>query len=176
MSSAPRTSEHAQARPIVAASVLADGLYAGIIGAAIVALWFLALDAIAGRPFLTPTLLGTWLIRGHQFTNVTVADPAMVAAYTAIHVVAFVFVGTLASYLFALFERHPAAGIGLVFLFSFFEVGFFVFSAALGGGILGRLGPWAVGVGNLLAAAGMATYLWLRHPDLKESLRHVWDE
>jgi hypothetical protein len=175
MSSAPRT-EHAPARPIVAASVLSDGLYAGIIGAAVVALWFLALDAIAGRPFHTPTMLGTWLIRGYEFLATATVDPAMVAAYTAIHVVSFVFVGTLASYLFALFERHPAAGIGLVFLFTFFEVGFFVFSAALGGDLLGRLGPWAVGIGNLLAAAGMATYLWLRHPALKESLRHVWDE
>jgi hypothetical protein len=158
--------------------VLTDGLYAGIIGAAIVAIWFLILDTLAGHPLHTPTLLGSWLIRGPESIapGYMTPDPPMIAAYTAVHVVAFVIVGTFASYLFTLFDRHPAAGIGLVFLFVFFEVGFFIFSAVQGGGILGRLGAWAVGVGNLLSAAGMATYLWIRHPHLKDSLEHIWDQ
>lgn len=175
MDSTGRAESAAGAR-ISPSVVLTDGLYAGVIGAFLVAFWFLILDTIAGRPFYTPSMLGTWVIRGPDAVFGGGVDPAMVAAYTAIHVVAFVVVGTLGSYFFALFDRHPAAGVGLIFLFVFVEVGFFVFSAALGGGILGRLGPWAVGVGNLLAAAGMAIYLWLRHPHIKENLVHIWDD
>jgi hypothetical protein len=172
------SAEHAEsARPRIKASVvLTDGLYAGVIGGLLVALWFLILDTLAGHPFNTPSMLGTWVIRGPQAIAEGAVDPAMVAAYTAIHMVAFAAVGTLASYFFALFDRHPAAGIGLAFLFVFFEVGFFVFSAATGGDLLGRLGPVAVGVGNLLAAIGMGIYLWIRHPHIKESLVHIWDE
>jgi len=157
------------------AAVFWDGLYAGVIGASIVALWFLVIDTLAGHSLHTPTLLGTLLIKGLDALATATVDPAMVAAYTAVHVVAFVVVGVLASYLVTLFDRYPAAGICLVFLFAFFEVGFFIASAALGGVLMNHLAPWAVGIGNLLAAAGMAVYFWKRHPHLKESLGHIWD-
>jgi len=155
--------------------VLSDGLYAGLIGAVIVAGWFLVLDLLAGHPLRTPSMLGTWIIHGPDAVSDVAVDPAMVAAYTAVHFIAFVLVGSIASYLFALCDRQPAAIVGLVFLFAFFEAGFFVFSAVMGGELIGRLGAWAVGIGNLLAASGMAAYLWMRHPHLKENFEHIWD-
>src|SRR5262245_32543369 len=174
MSSVDRTAAASEPRSSLSL-VLSDGLYAGLIGAVIVAGWFLVLDTIAGHPFRTPSMLGTWIIRGPDGVSDALVDPAMVAAYTAVHFVAFVLVGAVASYLFALSDRQPAAVVGLIFLFAFFEVGFFVFSAVMGGELIGRIGAWAVGVGNLLAAVGMAIYLWMRHPHLKESFEHIWD-
>jgi hypothetical protein len=155
--------------------VLSDGLYAGLIGAFIVAAWFLILDILAGHPFQTPSMLGTWIIKGPSAVADATVDPAMVAAYTAVHFIVFVLVGSIASYLFALGDRQPAAIVGLILLFACFEAGFFVFSAAMGGELIGKLGAWAVGVGNLLAAVGMAAYLWVRHPHLKENFEHIWD-
>ena len=38
-----------------------EGTIAGIIGASSVALWFLMVDSIAGRPFFTPAILGASL-------------------------------------------------------------------------------------------------------------------
>ena len=38
-----------------------EGAIAGIIGASVVALWFLMVDSIAGRPFFTPAVLGASL-------------------------------------------------------------------------------------------------------------------
>ena len=38
-----------------------EGLVAGIIGALTVALWFLVVDVLHGRPLYTPTVLGTAL-------------------------------------------------------------------------------------------------------------------
>ena len=37
---------------------LREGVIAGLIGAAVVAVWFLIYDAASGRPFRTPALLG----------------------------------------------------------------------------------------------------------------------
>ncbi len=39
--------------------VYLDGLIAGIIGAAVIAIWFLFLDTVSGLPFYAPTVLGT---------------------------------------------------------------------------------------------------------------------
>ena len=39
--------------------ILREGFIAGLIGAGAVALWFLIVDTIAGRPFFTPAMLGS---------------------------------------------------------------------------------------------------------------------
>ena len=39
-------------------SVLKEGIVAGLIGAAAVAVWFFVFDLARGRPLLTPGLLG----------------------------------------------------------------------------------------------------------------------
>ena len=54
---------------------LREGIIAGFIGAAIVAVWFLIYDAARGRPFRTPALLGAATFQG-------VADPATVPTAT----------------------------------------------------------------------------------------------
>ena len=41
--------------------VYQDGIIAGILGALAVALWFLIFDSARGRPFYTPSILGTAL-------------------------------------------------------------------------------------------------------------------
>ena len=50
---------------------LREGVIAGLIGAALVAVWFLIYDAASGRPFRTPSLLGAATFQG-------VTDPATV--------------------------------------------------------------------------------------------------
>jgi hypothetical protein len=46
--------------------VYLDGLIAGIIGAAVIAIWFLFLDTVSGLPFYAPTVLGTALFLGPE--------------------------------------------------------------------------------------------------------------
>ena len=43
---------------------LSEGFIAGVIGAGGVALWFLIIDTVSGRPFYTPALLGSALFLG----------------------------------------------------------------------------------------------------------------
>lgn len=158
-------------------SLLLDGLFSGAIGALAVAVWFLIIDTLAGRPLFTPALLGTVLLHGGTVAGqgVTVA-PLEVAAYTAFHFVAFLAVGVSMSWLMTMFERFPIVGFVMVVLFACFQVGFIALDAALGSQLLGQLQSWSVIVANVLAAGSMSVYLWKRHPRIRETLSHAWDQ
>jgi hypothetical protein len=158
------------------AQIAEDGLFAGMIGALMVAVWFLILDTIAGRPLYTPSLLGKVLFQGARAMDDPTIVPSMVVVYTGLHMAAFILVGMLAAYLVAASERTPAIGILLLFFFVIFEAAFFVYSLAVGGGLVGRLGVTAVLIANLLAAGGMATYFFWRHPRARQSLDKTWEE
>lgn len=160
-----------------AGDIALDGLFTGMIGALIVALWFLVLDVSSGRPFYTPALLGTVLLHGGAAAaqGVMVA-PLEIAAYTAFHFMAFLAVGLALSYLMTLFEKAPIVGFVLLVLFLCLQLGFFVLDVVLGAQLMGRLQPWTVVVGNVLAAVAMTLYLWKRHPKIKQSLAHLWDQ
>src|SRR5437867_3059955 len=77
-------------------SVLREGIVAGLIGAAVVAVWFLFFDIARGRPFLTPGLLGAAVFQG--VTNPTGLEitVANVVGYTLIHGLAFIAFGVVA--------------------------------------------------------------------------------
>lgn len=157
--------------------MLLDGLFTGMIGALGVALWFLVLDLAAGRPLYTPSLLGDVLLHGSQSAarDIPIA-PLNVAAYTAFHFVAFVAVGIVFAYMMSLFDRFPIMFFVLLVMFLFLQVGFFFMDLALGAQLLGRLRPWTVLVGNLIAAGGMAFYQWKRHPSAIRGIERLWRE
>lgn len=160
-----------------AGDIALDGLFTGMIGAIIVALWFLVLDVSSGRAFYTPALLGTVLLHGAgAAAQGVIAAPLEVAAYTAFHFMAFLAVGLGLSYLMTLFEKAPIVGFVLLVLFLCLQLGFFVLDVVLGAQLMGRLQPWTVLVGNVLAAVAMTIYLWKRHPKIKQSLDHLWDQ
>jgi hypothetical protein len=162
---------------VSAADIALDGLFTGMIGAIAVALWFLVLDTVAGRPLYTPALLGNVLMHGSAATAAGIAvAPLEVAAYTAFHFVAFIIVGIGLSWLMTLFEQFPIVGFVLLVLFVSLQLGFFVLDIVLGAQLMGRLPPWSVIVANLLAAGSMAFYLWKRHPRIKERLDHIWEQ
>jgi hypothetical protein len=156
--------------------VLEDGFFTGMIGAGIVAVWYLVLDLIAGRPLFTPALLGSVLFRGAVDVAAVRVEPQVVAWYSAVHVFVFLGVGFIASWLATQFERFPAFGIALLFLFVLFWTAFFVLAVAVGQIVLGTLGLWTIGVANLLAAAGMTLYLNARHPTALRNLGRIWEE
>jgi hypothetical protein len=149
--------------------VYAEGIRAGLIGAATIAVWFFVLDTIKGRPFYTPTVLGTALFRaGAGLENPEALAPnfEMVLSFTWVHVLVFLLIGVAASRLLGVAERNPSFGFGIVLLFVFFEFGFLLASMAFAEPVLRALTWPEVLVGNLLAAAAMAAVFWRRHPRL----------
>lgn len=146
-----------------------EGIIAGTIGAATIAVWFLVLDTINGQPFYTPTVLGTALFgRGREVASLEGLEISweMILMYTWVHTLVFAAVGGIVSYLLGLAEKNPNLGFGIILLFVVLEFGFIAVAFVFAEPILHALAWPAVLAGNLLAAAGMAGYFWLRHPDL----------
>ena len=149
--------------------VLREGTIAGLVGAAVVAVWFLAVDAAHGEPLRTPTLLGTGLLK-------ILAGPHPVLVYTVVHGLAFVLFGVVAAALVAGAERSPAFLFAVAILFTAFEV--FFFGAVMIGArwVLDELAGWTILVGNLLASAAMLAYFFKHHRALAHRLTEAFAE
>jgi len=146
-----------------------EGIVAGLIGAATIAIWFLILDAIKGRPLFTPTVLGTALFQGTAALASSETLPIsfeLVVWFTWVHALVFVVIGGVAAWLVRLAERDPNFGFGILLFFAVFESGFIVGNMVFAEAVLQALTWPAILVGNLLAAAAMAAYFWRRHPQL----------
>ena len=146
-----------------------EGIVAGLIGAATLAVWFLILDAIQGRPLYTPTVLGTALFGNASALGAPERLPVsfeMALMFTWVHVLAFAVLGGIAAYLLALAERDPNYGFGILLFFVVFMFGFLVVAMVFAEDVLHALAWPKILVGNLLAAGAMAAYFWRRHPNL----------
>lgn len=150
---------------------LREGFWAGCIGAAAVAVWFLIVDTVNGRPFFTPAMLGSAVFWGATNPAQVVIEFSRVVGYTMIHTSAFVVLGTVAAALMAQAEDTPPALFLIVVLACCFEVGFYVFVAIIAQPLLGALAWWNVAIGNAIAAGGMGFYLWRQHPAIAAELR-----
>ena len=129
--------------------VLREGIVAGLLGAAVVALWFLAIDWIQGDPLRTPKLLGTGLLRQ--------SDPVTaLVSYTIVHGIAFALFGIVGALLIAGAERQPLFVFALVIFFTAFEVFFTGGVLIAAKWVLDEIAGWTVFVGNLLATAAWA--------------------
>ncbi len=151
--------------------ILREGFIAGLIGAGAVALWFLIVDIIAGRPFFTPAMLGSAVFFGETDPSKAVIAFSRVVPYTMIHVCAFIIVGTVAAALAAEVEVAPPTLYLIVVTFAVFEFGFYIMLAVLAQPLLGALTWWNVAIGNAIAAYAMGYYLWREHPKIAASLK-----
>lgn len=146
-----------------------QGIVAGVLGAATIALWFFLLDVLSGRPvFYTPHLLGIALFHRSALLDPSHAVVSLetVLFYTWVHGLVFCVMGGLASKLLALAERDIHLGFGILLLFVFFEFGFVGALWIFAEPVLRALAWPSVLVGNLLAAAAMAIYFRRRHASL----------
>src|ERR687892_97720 len=96
------------------ASIVREGAVAGVIGAAVVALWFLVFDIARGRPLLTPALLGAAFFLGADAPADLEVRLGPVLGYTLLHGLAFVAFGIIAASVIAATEREPTLIIALV--------------------------------------------------------------
>jgi len=99
-------------------SALREGIVAGLIGAAVVAIWFFVFDILRGRPFLTPSLLGSLVFLGVNTPTVTAPAVGPILGYTILHGLAFVAFGVVAATMLAMSDREPALFIAFVILFA----------------------------------------------------------
>ena len=142
---------------------------AGLIGAATIAVWFLALDILRGRPLYTPTVLGTALARRPELASPETMPISlgMVVLFTFVHGVVFLAIGAAATGLIRLAEKNANYGFGLILFFVFFLCGFLFVAMIFAEDILRALAWPAILGGNLLAVVAMALYFKPRHPNVR---------
>jgi hypothetical protein len=157
-------------------SLVEDGVLAGAIGAAVVAVFFLLIDTLRGQPLHTPSLLGSVLFLRQAVEEVTSVSATMVFAYTGLHVLLFLMVGALIAWIVDQFERNPQFGLVLVLLFLLFQAVIFGFEVTLVPNLVGALGAGVVGIANVLSVGAMFWFLLRRHPEAMEQLRQSWNE
>jgi hypothetical protein len=142
------------------------GLIAGTLGAITLAVWFLIIDLIQGRPLFTPTVLGAFFFEGGA--GLAAGEPLpvtleLVLGFTFLHWLVFAAVGGVAAWLLEVADRNPSLGFGILLLFIIFEFGFFAIAGLFAEPVLQKLTWWTVLLGNLLAAGSMAGYFWRRY-------------
>jgi hypothetical protein len=151
--------------------VVREAMVAGLMGAAIVAGWFLLFDLARGQPLFTPAALGSTLFLGAGSVEEVIVSPLTVLGYTVLHVAAFMVTGLLAAAIAVAADEQPPLVLGAVLFFAVFEAFFMGALAVLAEFLLGALAWWTIAVGNLLAACSMGLYLWIHHPRLREALK-----
>lgn len=153
---------------------LSQGLVAGLIGYLTFVAFFGVLNAATGdSPLTTPHMLGSAL-----FGTGDPAGPpeaASVLAYSALHFLAAVLIGTAASILVTTVDLHPALWYLVMFLF----VAGLLYSVTVGGIVANEMAgavTWGqVVASNILAALTMGIVLWRAHPELRERVRRHGD-
>jgi len=164
--------EHDWTRPTAAA---------GIVGALIVAVFFLVLDVISGRGALwTPAILGAALFLGEGSPMalgegspmaIQSFDPldhlALVTGYSVVHAVVFVGFASLVASQWLTHERarrfdDRAAAIAALFIFVGLQITFTVLGWLLRNDfdLAARLGSGWIATANALASVGMTAVLW----------------
>jgi hypothetical protein len=153
---------------------LREGIVAGLIGAAIIAVWFLIYDAARGRPFRTPALLGAATFEGVRDPALVPTAAHLVVPYTVLHGVVFAMIGVLIAYLIFSAQRQPSRLLVMFIALMCFEVSFLAIVTWLAHPVLNELGWWAILLGNALAATGMLIYLFVGHRALGRALLGPW--
>lgn len=154
--------------------LLSGGLVAGLIGYGTVVVVMAMMNVIFGRsPFYTAALFGAVLFYDLADPAALVISAGPVLAYNMVHLVAFLGLGMVASWLVTLSERYPTAQYFVLVALVF--VAFHVYGALMlfAQPLLGGSAWWEIGVGTAAAAVTMAAYLVLGHPFLRRELREL---
>ena len=154
-------------------STIREGLVAGVLGAIVLAAWYLGSDAVHGQLLHTPNVLGKIFVAGDTTARATGIVPGAVAGYAAFHFVVFLVAGILLAWGIHAGMRHPTLRTGVVI------------AIVLGLGLLYTVlfsAPsfagdpslrWSVVLGALVAGIAMLIYLWRRHPSLAERVQET---
>jgi hypothetical protein len=149
-----------------------DGLFAGTIAWAVVAVFFAILNLAQGNPaFLTAALLGEALFAGVRDASGVAMDPGLIIAFNGLQLVALLAFGFFSAWLAYEAELHPEAWYLAVFAFLGLTVA--GFSALLVVTILlgGLVSAWLALAATLLGAGSVVVYLVVNHQPLARAVR-----
>lgn len=150
-----------------------EGIVTGLLGAGVVALFYLAVDLARGKALMTPTVLGEVFVLRN--TDPTFTGPALapILLYTLLHVIAFIALGLLLAATMRRAETSSLMRYALVQILIAFEIFFYGVLAVMSETARGMFPLWGVLTANTLAAIVMGRYLWRRHPAVAHAIHHT---
>lgn len=148
-------------------TAIREAITTGLIGAAVVALFYLGIDLIRGVPLLTPSVLGeTFVLRRPDAVTNTVNLTA-VGLYTAVHLLIFTVFGLGLVGTIRRAETSSLARYAILPIFMAFELFFIGVLAVASETTRGLFPVGSVLMANALSAIAMGWYLWRSHPGLR---------
>jgi hypothetical protein len=135
---------------------LIHGAIGGLIAGLVVALWFLAVDLVAGRAFATPTTLANAVIGGDHAPGLR-----LLVAYTVLHFGVFAAIGMVAASFIRAVGVAPGLLVGAVFGLVVLTGVHYGALIITGGRVLDALPAIHVVFANLLGGMAMMSYLHL---------------
>ncbi len=151
-------------------SAIREGVTTGLIGAAVVALFYLGIDLIRGAPGLTPSVLGQVFVLREPTAVTTEVNTTAAMLFTGVHVLVFVGYGLALSAFARRGETSSIARYALVALVVAYLPFFLGVLAIADETTRGLFPSWGVLCANLLAAVAMLYYIWTRRP----AFRNAW--
>ena len=135
--------------------LIADGVVGGLLAGLVVALWFLVVDSVAGRPFHTPAALAATLA-GQEVGPPTLR---LVVAYSLIHFGVFALLGVAMAAALTALRTPPRLLLGVMFGLVAQELVFYA-GLSLSGASRVAVVPWPhVVAANVLSGFVLMAYL-----------------
>ena len=151
-------------KPTTTIDLIFDSIYSGAVGGSAVALFFLVVDLLDGRPLYTPAMMGSVLLYGAAVGDAAELKFDPIAYFTLAHMAAFVGLGAAITWLVHEVELHSKHPIVVLFvLFLIIELTFFLVAPLVIPGVIRELGLARVMTANVLAAGTMALFFVLTH-------------
>jgi hypothetical protein len=155
-------------------TIVREGVVAGTLGGAVVALWYMVCDSIGGRPFHTPALLGAIFFNGLHGHDVGAATLAPVLSFTVLHFAAFIAFGLASGLVIAAAEREPLLVLGALIVYACYEVSFLSFVTVLDASALGAIGLWKIAAANAITLVTVFGYFHYGHPQILPRFIERW--
>ena len=155
-----------------------DGFKAGLLGAAVVAVFFVLTNAFAGRALLeTPAALGTLLFGGPELlVGGPVFSAEVLIGYTLVHFAFFGAVGVALSFLANLIANRPSFGGFALLLMLVLQTPIMVLLIAAGPLVAMPLHIAEVVVANILATVAISGYFYASSAVLQRIFKKgLWD-
>jgi hypothetical protein len=143
-----------------ARGVVMRGVIAGAVAATVLAVWFLVIDGIAGRPFYTPGFLARVVLGGEAVA----LSGGAIALYTVLHYGVFILLGIGVSWVRDRLAVAPGVLLGAVLGFLLFDLLFYGSVWLTGVDVVSQLGWPQVLTGNIIAGVTLLSMLNLLGP------------
>ncbi|MGH7914146.1 MAG: hypothetical protein ACREPW_05790 [Candidatus Binataceae bacterium] len=151
--------------------MIIDGAVAGIIGAFVIALWYLIFDAASGQPLGSPGLLAATLVGSAGGVH---AGAGLMLSRIVFHFFIFALIGVVAAVILETAETDETLFPTMMVLVPIFEIFCIMILMLIGPSAEVSLPWWKFLIGDLMATSAMLVFFLERHPTLALHLEGPW--